>query len=312
MKTNLDYDMSQGLGMLGEGDVTIEEYETIITTTKVIDISYPINACQCTKNNECVEDSDLDDSFLSQSSSLRVCVRFAPDEEKGGILPPNYVKMMNIKNFQCTQNGVTFAAISNFKRQGDGGQLTSVKVIDDEPEEGSYYGEDDRMITVDSRLPSTFFGKEERPVTCVGTIVYEYADGEIIDPNGNVVGRRRMLAEAFIAPSGRTNSQPGSIEITEPQGKFTVDVMLAKIGASASGLSAIVGSVVASVAVVASVGVIGVKYGSAITGSFSGKHTTTPSTNFHGATSDTEASWSTSSNQGPSPSDFNVRTGKVA
>lgn len=310
MKTNLDYDMSQGLGMLGEGDVTIEEYETIITTTKVIDISYPINACQCTTNNECVEDSDLDDSFLSQSSSLRICVRFAPDEEKEGALPPNYVKMMNIKTFQCTQNGVTFAAISNFKRQGDGGQLTSVKVIDDRPEEGSYYGEDDRMITVDSRLPATFFGKEERPVTCVGTIVYEYADGEIIDPNGNVVGRRRMLAEAFIAPSGRTNSQPGSIEITEPQGKFSVDVMLAKIGASASGIGTIVGSVVASVAVVASVGVIGVKYGSAITGSFSGKPFTPA--NFNDVTSDTEASWSTSSNEGPSSSDFNVRFGMVA
>ena len=231
-------------------DISVERNEAE-ETTKLIDIEYPLAACQCTTDNVCVEDSDLDDSFLSQSDSLKLCVRFAPDADNGDVLPPDYVQMTDVKSFTCNQGGLSISPIVNFERQGDGGQLTSVETINKELGSGESYGKDDRMLIVDTRLPSNFFGAEERPVDCVGTIVYEFAAGSVIDPS--LVGTDRLLSEASVPLTSGQTSRRGAEEApeAEAESEFSVEVMLAKAAAGRS-VGIIAGAAVASALVVAS------------------------------------------------------------
>ena len=231
-------------------DISVERNEAE-ETTKLIDIEYPLAACQCTNDNVCVEDSDLDDSFLSQSDSLKLCVRFAPDADNGDVLPPDYVQMTDVKSFTCNQGGLSISPIVNFERQGDGGQLTSVETINKELGSGESYTDDDRMLIVNTRLPATFFGAEERPVDCVGTIVYEFAAGSVIDPDLVGTGRQRLLSEASVPlTSGQTNRRDAE-EAPEAEAESSIEVMLAKAAGGRS-LGVIVGAAVASTLVVVS------------------------------------------------------------
>ena len=235
-------------------DISVERNEAE-ETTKLIDIERPLAACQCTTDNTCVEDSDLDDSFLSQSDSLKLCVRFAPDADNGDELPPDYVQMIDAKSFTCNQGGLSISPIVNFERQGDGGQLTSVETINKELGSGESYTNDDRMLTVSTRLPATFFVAEERPVDCVGTIVYEFAAGSVIDPSLVGPGRHRLLSEASVPLTSRSSqiSRRDAEEApeAEAESEFSIEVMLAKAAGGRS-LGVIVGAAVASALVVVS------------------------------------------------------------
>ena len=233
-------------------DISVERNEAE-ETTKLIDIEYPLAACQCTTDNVCVEDSNLDDSFLSQSDFLKLCVRFAPDADNGDVLPPDYVQMTDVKSFTCNQGGLSISPIVNFERQGDGGQLTSVDTINKELGSGESYTDDDRMLIVSTRLPATFFGAEERPVDCVGTIVYEFAAGSVIDPSLVGTDRQRLLYEASVPlTSGQTNRRDAEeTPEAEAESEFSVEVMLAKAAAGRS-VGVIAGAAVASALVVAS------------------------------------------------------------
>ena len=233
-------------------DISVERNEAE-ETTKLIDIEYPLAACQCTTDNTCVEDSDLDDSFLSQSDSLKLCVRFAPDADNGDVLPPDYVQMTDVKSFTCNQGGLSISPIVNFERQGDGGQLTSVETINNALSNGESYTVDDRMLVVSTRLPATFFGAEERPVDCVGTIVYEFAAGSAIDPSLVGTDRQRLLSEASVPVTSGQTSRRDAEEApeAEAESEFSIEVMLAKAAGGRS-VGVIAGAAVASALVVAS------------------------------------------------------------
>ena len=238
-------------------DISVERNDAE-ETTKLIDIEYPLDACQCTTDNTCVEDSDLDDSFLAQSDSLKLCVRFAPDAENDDVLPPDYVQMTDVKSFTCNQGGLSISPIVNFERQGDGGQLTSVEAKNKELGDGESYAKDDRMLIVKTRLPATFFGAEERPVDCVGTIVYEFAAGSVIDPNLVGTGRQRLLSEASVPLTRSQASRRDAEKAPEAkaESEFSIEVMLAKATGGRS-LGVIVGAAVASALVVVSGAAVG-------------------------------------------------------
>ena len=233
-------------------DISVERNEAE-ETTKLIDIEYPLAACQCTTDNTCVDDSALDDSFLSQSDSLKLCVRFAPDTDNNNELPPDYVQMTDVKSFTCNQGGLSISPIVNFERQGDGGQLTSVETINKELGDGESYTGDDRMLIVNTRLPSNFFGAEERPVDCVGTIVYEFAAGSVIDPSLVGTDRQRLLSETSVPLTSGQTSRRDAEEApeAEAESEFSVEVMLAK-AATGRSVGVIAGAAVASALVVAS------------------------------------------------------------
>ena len=213
-------------------------------TTEFIDIEYSLNACQCDATNTCVDDNLVDDSFLRQSDSLRLCVSFAED---GGFLPPNYVQMTDIRTFSCSQGGLTITPISNFERQGNGGQLTAVTPINNAPSEGQNYGPNDRMLVIDTRLPAKFFGPEERPVDCLGTIIYEFTEGSSIGDPIATGGRKLRLAAKEAAPpstssrhSHRRNAEAGG----ESQSEFSVKIMLGKASGGGRGNAGLTTAVV--------------------------------------------------------------------
>lgn len=245
LKTSILVDMTQGFGVV---ETNIQRAEAA-KTTELIDIEYPLHACQCDPTNTCVDDNLLDDSFLRQSDSLRLCVSFAEDS---GFLPPNYVQMIDVKTFSCSQGGLTIAPISNFERQGNGGQLTAVTPINIAPSEGQNYGPSDRMLVIDTRLPAKFFGPEEQPVDCLGTVVYEFTEGTSIgDPIA--VGSRQLRLAAKAAsslPTSKHTHRRKTEAVGESQSKFSVKIMLDKASGGDRGNTGLIAGLTATVAII--------------------------------------------------------------
>ena len=67
LKASIIVDMSQGFSVI---ETAVQRAKPEVTT-ELIDIEYPLNACQCDASNTCVVDNGLDDSFLTQSDSLK-------------------------------------------------------------------------------------------------------------------------------------------------------------------------------------------------------------------------------------------------
>ena len=233
LKTTVVLDMTQDFSVIG----TSVERNQAEETTELIDIEYPLKTCQCDSSDVCVDDNGLDDSFLRQSDSLKLCVRFL---EVNSALPPAYVEMTDVKTFSCSQGGLMVTPIVDFERVGDGGQLTAVTTKN----EGT--GVDQRMMTIDTRLPAAFFGPEERPVDCTGTIVYSFTENAAITRN------RRVLAEASISAGTPTGSavERRVESLTESSSEFTIDVMLAKVNEGKQSVGIIAAAAVGSVAIV--------------------------------------------------------------
>ena len=261
LKTSILVDMSQGFSVV-ETDIQRAE---AVKTTEYIDIEYSLNACQCDATNTCVDNNLIDDSFLRQSDSLRLCVSFAED---GGFLPPNYVQMTDVRTFSCYQGGLTITPISNFERQGNGGQLTAVTPINNAPSEGQNYGPNDRIIIIESRLPAKFFGPEERPVDCLGTIIYEFTEGSSIGDPITTGGRKLRLAAKEAATlststsrhSHRRNAEAGG----ESQSEFSVKIMLGKASGGGRGNAGLIAGLTTAVVIIgASVLILTIKRRSA-------------------------------------------------
>ena len=223
-------DMTQGFSVIG----TAVERNQAEEATELIDIEYPLDTCQCDSADMCVDDNS---SFLRQSDSLKLCVRF---RDVNG-LPPGYVQMTDVKTFSCSQGGLMVTPIVDFEREGDGGQLTAVT------RKNTGAGINDRMLTIDTRLPAAFFGPEERPVDCTGTIVYSFTENAEINPT-----TRRVLAEASISTGTSTGSavQRRADSLTEASSEFKIDVMLAKVDDGKQSVGIIAAAVVGSVAIV--------------------------------------------------------------
>ena len=230
LKASIIVDMSQGFSVVE----TVVQRAKPEETTELIDIQYSLNACQCDASNTCVADNVLDDSFLTQSDSLKLCIGFAED---GGLLPPKYVQMADVSTLTCNQGGLSVTPILNYERQGSGGQLTSVNVINNEPSSGQNYGRNDRMIIVDTRLPAYFFGPEEQSVDCAGTIVYDFTEGSPIGGPIAVGGRRRLRLSANVLVSPISTDQRKAKSAGEPQSQFSVQIMLAKASDDGKGNS---------------------------------------------------------------------------
>lgn len=230
--TTVMLDMTQGFSVIG----TAVERNQAEEATELIDIEYPLDTCQCDSNDVCVDANALDDSFLRQSDSLKLCIRF---RDVNG-LPPAYVQMTDVKTFSCSQGGLMVTPIVDFEREGDGGQLTAVTRKND----GA--GVDQRMMIIDTRLPAAFFGPEERPVDCTGTIVYSFTEGAEIPTS------RRILAEASISTGTSTASavERRAESLTEASSDFTIDVMLAKVSDGKQSVGIIAAAAVGSVAIV--------------------------------------------------------------
>ena len=189
LKTTILIDMTQDFSVI---DTKVERAEAD-ETTKLIDVDYPIEACQCTGDDPtagpdtCVYNTDLDDSFLAQGDALRLCIRF--DEDENGALPPAYVQMVDVKTFTCSQGGLTTIPIQDFVRDDDGGQVVYVETVTSEGNAAP--NADDRMTKIDYVVPPAFLGPQERPLDCTGTIVLAFTEGE------NIV--QRVLAEVPIS-----------------------------------------------------------------------------------------------------------------
>ena len=179
--------------------------------------------------------------------------------------------------------------IVDFEREGDGGQLTAVT------RKNTGAGINDRMLTIDTRLPAAFFGPEERPVDCTGTIVYSFTENAEIVPSD-----RRVLAEASFSTGTSSESavQRRADSLTEASSEFTIDVVLAKAGDGKSSAGIIAGVAVGSAVIVASAIAIGfMKYRSAGNISFLKRES-----------ADTGDSWSVS----PTDEGFRAKEGFVA
>ena len=228
-----------------------------------IDVEYPLEACRCGDGDACVDSGPL----LSQGETLKVCIRFAPDAEN--VLPPDFVKMTDVKSFTCSQNSVSMQPIDDFARQGVEGQLTSVKTINKELATGGSYTQDDRMLIVTTQLLGSFFGPQELPVDCSGTVVYEFeaGSGVLADETAN----QRLLSQAFVAVTSEQKLRRVAEDDTaeaESESEFSIDIMLAKaettdgrgISGNRGAISgiAIAGVVIAGVAVASVSAVVGV------------------------------------------------------
>ena len=258
LKASILVDMTQGFSVV---KTDIQRTEAA-KTTELIDIEYPLNACQCDATNTCVDNNLLDDSFLRQSDSLRLCVSFAEDD---GVLPPNYVQMTDVKTFSCSQGGLTFTPIFDSERNGNGGQLTALTPINNAPSGGQSYGPSDRMLVIDTRLPATFFGPDERPVDCVGTVVYEFAEGSSIGDPIAAGGRQLRLAakEAPLPTSTRSHTHRRNAEAVsegESQSEFSLKIMLGKASGDGGGNTGLIAGVTVAVTIIgASILIITVK-----------------------------------------------------
>jgi len=218
LQATVTIDMTQEFKVVGS---EVKRNDAVEGET-VIDIEYPLEACRCDLNDECrdnesITDTDstntINDEFLLQDEDMRVCVRFADDATD---LPPAYVKISDVKNFQCTQGTLVHKPIDNYQRAGDGS--TSVQITTAELNDDSNYDKDGRLLVITTAIPSAFFGVTTDVIDCTGTIVYEFTAGDTIP-----VPTRRILSEASLPViTGRELETNGASE-------FSVKVTLAAI-----------------------------------------------------------------------------------
>lgn len=264
-------DTEQDFSVVGT-KIKLDEAGAAETT---IDIDYPLEACRCSDDDACVDS----ESLLSQSEALKVCIRFAPDAENGDALPPDFVKMTDVKSFTCSQNSVSMQPIADFVRQGVAGQLTSVQTKNVDPiiflDNGYSYGADDRMLIVTTQLLGNFFGPQELPVDCSGTVVYEFAAGSGV--LADETASQRLLSQTSVAVTSEQKLRRVAKDDTaeaeaEAESEFSIDIMLAKaktkdgrgIGGNRGAIAgiavagvAIAGIVIASVSAIVGVGATG-------------------------------------------------------
>ena len=242
LATNILIDMTQGFS-IAETNVMRGEADEVVD---VMDMDFPIEGCRCDAGNVCV----ASDAVLGQSDPLKLCVRFQEGED--GELPPAFVKMFDVKTFTCTQGASAISPILNYERQNDAG-LTAVEMIN------TGTGIDGRILTVDAMLPSNFYGAEQRPVDCTGTVVFAFAEEEEDDGTSDNTDDRRVLRETTMTLRAGTIST-SSVErraetLNESESDFAVEVMLAKATEKViPGVGLIVGAVVGSVLVAGTVG----------------------------------------------------------
>ena len=243
IKTSILLDTEQGFTVIG----TKIKLDVADTAEKTIDIDYPLAACRCDNDNVCVDST----SVLSQSDPLKICVRFASDDSVS--LPPDYVKMTDVKSFSCKQGSISMQPVDKFVRQGVGGQLTTVE------KRNIGYGADDRMLIVNSRLLGSFFGPRELPVDCTGTIVYEFAPASrtLAEQPDGALHQRKLHETSVSLAIGSKDHRRGSEEASEAE--FDVEIILAKTKQGV-GLSATAGATIAitSAVVVSSIAVVAV------------------------------------------------------
>jgi hypothetical protein len=243
---------------------TEQEFNVIGTKIKLdeasaaeatIDVEYPLKACRCGDGDVCVDS----ESLFSQSEALKICIRFAPDAEN--VLPPDFVKMTDVKSFTCSQNSVTMQPIDDFARQGVEGQLTSVETRNSDPnaflDNGYSYSADDRMLIVTTRLLGSFFGPQELPVDCSGTVVYEFEAGSGV--LADETASQRLLSQASGAVTSEQKLRRVAKDVTaeaeaESESEFSINIVLAKTktedGRGISGnRGAIAGIAIAGVAI---------------------------------------------------------------
>ena len=265
IKTSILLDTEQDFSVIGT-KIKLDEASAAEAT---IDVECPLEACRCGDGNACVVDSES--SLLSQGEALKVCIRFAPDADNGGVLPPDFVKMTDVKSFTCSQNSVSMQPIADFARQGVEGQLTSVKTINKELATGGSYTQNDRMLIVTTQLLGSFFGPQELPVDCSGTVAYEFeADSGVL---GDETANQRLLSQASVAVTSEQKHRRVAEDVTaeaeaESESEFSIDIMLAKsettdgrgINGNRGAIAgiAIAGVVIAGVAVASVSAVVGV------------------------------------------------------
>ena len=248
-KIELIIDLTQGFRVaeteVKRNDATTEE--------ALIDIQYGLDACQCRFEEDqswkCVDGdggTTENDEFVTQSDAMSVCVRFQNPADVA-----SYVRMTDLKMFQCTQGSLSHTPVLDFVRAQDG--VTTVDIFDN----GLATGPDDRMIVVSTNLPSSFFGLTATTVDCQGTLVYDFAEGADI-PNR---GRRRRTAEASIRAIA-SPAKSGERQLNEAEDNFKLEILLAAAkaaGSSSMNAGLIVGVSVAAVAAVVAVGLLAAK-----------------------------------------------------
>ena len=176
---------------------------------------------------------------------MSVCVRF---EEPADVA--SYVRMTDLKMFQCTQGSLSHTPVLDFVRAQDG--VTTVDIFDN----GLGIEADDRMIVVSTNLPSSFFGLTATTVDCQGTLVYDFTEGADINR-----GRRRRTAEASIRAIA-SPAKSGERQLNEAEDNFKLEILLAAAkaaGSSSMNAGLIVGVSVAAVAAVVAVGLLAAK-----------------------------------------------------
>jgi len=247
-KIELIIDLTQGFRVaeteVKRNDATTEE--------ALIDIQYELDACQCRfeadqswKCVDGVDDTTENDEFVTQSDAMSVCVRF---QDPGTVA--SYVRMTDLKMFQCTQGSLSHTPVLDFVRAQDG--VTTVDIFDN----GLGIEADDRMIVVSTNLPSSFFGLTATTVDCQGTLVYDFTEGADINR-----GRRRRTAEASIRAIA-SPAKSGERQLNEAEDNFKLEILLAAAkaaGSSSMNAGLIVGVSVAAVAAVVAVGLLAAK-----------------------------------------------------
>jgi hypothetical protein len=248
-------DMTQGFRVAS----TEVKRNEATTQEALIDIQYDLAACQCREEQnqkwECVDttpdttSTSLNDEFVTQDEAMSVCVRF--DQSETAV--PSYVRMTDLKMFQCTQGSLSHTPVLDFVRAQDG--VTSVLIFDEYGEE-PLTGPDDRMIVVSTNLPSAFFGLTATTVDCQGTLVYDFVEGELITV------RRRRTAEASIRAIAAPPAKSGERQLNEAEENFELEIPLAAAkaeGSSSMNAGLIAGVSVAAVAAVVAVGLLAAK-----------------------------------------------------
>ena len=83
--------------------------------TNSLDVYYPLTACQCGKDDKCVDHDPTSPAFsgemLNQGDELKVCVQFDSSD------PPfeDSVGFSDVKTFMCTKDLLTYRPISDYE-----------------------------------------------------------------------------------------------------------------------------------------------------------------------------------------------------
>ena len=253
LSTSILIDMTQGF-TIAETNIMRDKADKVVD---VMDMDFPIEACQCDSTRTCVKS----DAVLGQSDPLKLCLRFEEGEDNE--LPPVFVQMFDLKTFSCTQDASTFTPIFNYERLGEK-ELTAVEII-----KGGT-GVDSRILSVHVMLPTSFYGSEQRPVDCTGTVLLSFESGYPNDSTDSTdssdddnddnddMFRGRFLRETFVSfRSAESNFDRRATEtLNESESDFAVEVMLAKASESdGPGVGLISGAIVGSVLMAGTIGV---------------------------------------------------------